>query len=138
MAAHPQPVLSVEPDLDTPDTDLLAWEREPIELLLKHERLEAAWPKGATAVDRARISRRLDDVLDDIAEIHELIADARPWTLAGAAVLLRRTLAAIEAHDYRSPWPEAEPLERRLVAAALGMAGARFSRERIHPAQTRQ
>ncbi len=38
-------------DLDgTADADLLAWERELTELLLEHARLEAAWPKGATAV----------------------------------------------------------------------------------------
>ena len=53
-------------------------------MLLEHERLEAAWPKGATTVDHAGIGRRLEDVLDDIADIHELIADARPRTLAGA------------------------------------------------------
>ena len=41
------------------------------------------------------IGRRLEEVLDDIAEIHDLIADVRPRTLAGAAILLRRALAAI-------------------------------------------
>ncbi len=41
VAAHPQPVHSVEPELDTPDADLLAWEAELEELLLEHERLEA-------------------------------------------------------------------------------------------------
>ena len=111
----------VEPELDTPDADLIAWEAELHELLLEHERLEAAWPKGATAVDRARIGRRLEDVLDDIAEIHELIADARPRTLAGAAVLLRRALAAIG---------DPGRVEARLVGAALRAvdAGTRATR----------
>ncbi len=45
VAAEPQPVHSVEPELDTPNADLLAWERELEELLLQHERFEAAWPK---------------------------------------------------------------------------------------------
>ncbi len=103
VAAQSQPLSPVEPDLDTPDADLLAWERELTDLLLEHERLEAAWPKGATAVDRAAIGRRLEDVLENIAEIHELIADVQPRTLAGAAVLLRRALAAIKVPDIRFP-----------------------------------
>ncbi len=43
---------------------------------------------------------------------------------AGPAVLLRRALAAIEAHDCRSPWREPERVEGRLVVAALGARGA--------------
>lgn len=58
MAVPPEPRAPVEPDLDTPDADLLAWEAELHELLLEHERLEAAWPKCATAIDRAGIGRR--------------------------------------------------------------------------------
>ncbi len=41
------------------DADLIAWERELTELLLEHAHLEAAWPKGATAVERAAIGHRL-------------------------------------------------------------------------------
>ncbi len=135
MAAHPQPVHSVEPYLDTPDADLLAGEAELTELLLEHERLEAAWPKGPTAIDRARIGRRLEEVLDDIAEIHELIADARPRTLAGAAVLLRGALAAIEAHDCRSAWREPERvldlnLQIAMQEEPSGSHRARRKRER--------
>ncbi len=97
------------------DADLIAWEAELTELLLEHERLEAAWPKGETPLERARIGRRLEEVLDDIAEIHELIADARPRTLAGAAVVHRRALAAIG---------DPGRLEARLVGAALGTVEA--------------
>ncbi len=77
VAAQPQPVIPVEPDVDTPDADLMAWERELTELLLEHARLEAALPKGATSVERARIGRSLDDVLEDIAELYELMAEDR-------------------------------------------------------------
>lgn len=121
MAVKPQPAHGVEPDVETPNADLLAWEAELTERLLSHDRLEAAWPKGETAVERAGIGRRLEDVLEDIADIHELIADARPRTLAGAAVLLSRALAAIEAHDCRSPWRQPERVEGRLVEPALGV-----------------
>ncbi len=116
MVAHPQPVHSVEPELDTPDADLIAWEAELTELLLEHARLEAAWPKGAAAVDRAGFGRLLEEVLDDIAEIHEFIDDARPQTLAGAAVLLRRVLAAIGDPGKGEP---------RLVGTALGTIEAK-------------
>jgi hypothetical protein len=44
VAAHLQPALPVESDVDTPDADLIAWEAELTDLLLEHERLEAAWP----------------------------------------------------------------------------------------------
>ncbi len=54
-------------------------------------------------------------MLEDIAEIHERIADARPRTLAGAAVLLRRALAAIG---------DTGKVEPRLVGAALGTVEA--------------
>ena len=49
--------------------------------------------------------------------------------MAGAAVLLRRALAAIEAHDCKSPWAEAGRIEGRLVGAALavGAAGKRVT-----------
>ena len=70
-------------------------------------------------------------MLDDIADIHELIADARPRTLAGAAVLLSRALAAIEAHDCRSPWREPERVEGRLVEPALGVIEASFRAGKI-------
>ncbi len=95
MVAHRQPPYGVEPDVDAPDADLLAWERELVELLLEHERLEAAWPKGEGPLERARTGRRLEGVLEDIGEVHDDIAAARPRTLAGAAVMLRRALAAI-------------------------------------------
>ena len=36
-------------------------------------------------------------------------------------MLLRQALAAIEAHDCRSPWREPERVEGRLVVAALGV-----------------
>ena len=131
VAAHPQPVHSVEPELDTPDADLLAWEAELTELLLEHERLEAAWPKGATPIERARIGRRLEDVLDDIAEIHELMADARPRTLARVAVLLRRALAAIG---------DPGRVEARLVAAGsvrLAQSSIRGTRGSRRPPKQR-
>ena len=65
------------------------------------------------------IERRLEDLLRRIAELQNLIAEAQPKTLVGAAVLLRRALAAIEAHDCHVPLREPERVEERLVAAAL-------------------
>ena len=104
-----------------PDADLLAWEIELDRLVLEHAKLEAAWPKGETAVDRARTGRRYENALNRIAELHGLIVRAQPKTLAGAAVQLRRALATIDAHDCKSPWGEPERVEARLVEAALGV-----------------
>ena len=91
-----------------PDADLLAWEAELDRLVVEHAKLEAAWPKGETAVERARTGRRLDEVLTRIAELHGLIARAQPRTLAGTAVQLRRALAVIDVDDCKSPWREPE------------------------------
>ncbi len=43
----------------------------------------------------------------------------------GATVVLRRALAAIEAHDYSSPWPEPERIKGRMVAALGAVAAGR-------------
>ncbi len=66
-------------------------------------------------MDRAGIGRRLEDVLEDIAEIHELIAEVQPQSLASAAILLRRALAAIG---------DPGKAEARLVGAALEIVEA--------------
>ena len=44
--------------------------------------------------------------------------------MAGAAVVLRRAVAAKESHDCRSPWPESERIEGRLLEAALAVVAA--------------
>ena len=119
---RPSPrVLTVTAPPEHPDADLLAWEAELDHLVVEHARLEASWPKGKTAVERARTGRRLDEVLTRTAELHGLIARTRPRTPASAAVQLRRALAAIEAHDCKSPFANPERIEARLVEAALGV-----------------
>ena len=50
-----------------------------------------------------------------IPEIHQEIAEARPQTLAGAAVVLRRALAAIG---------DPGKVEARLVERVLGVVAA--------------
>ena len=55
---RPSPrVLTVTAPPEHPDADLLAWEAELYHLVVEHARLEAAWPKGKTAVERARTGR---------------------------------------------------------------------------------
>lgn len=66
-----------------------------------------------------------EGALSRIGEVQGLIADAEPETTAGAAAMLRRVLAALDAHNCRSPWPGPERIEGRLVAAALGVVEAR-------------
>lgn len=60
-------------------------------------------------------------VLDGLGELAALIGNTQPKTLAGAAVVLRRALAAIEGHDGRSPFRDDDRVEARLLTSALAL-----------------
>ncbi len=83
------------------DGQLLAWELERNEPRLEQERLHIAWPKGENALARGRAGRRYESARARIGERQHLFAAAEPATRAGAAGLLGRALAAIEAHACR-------------------------------------
>ncbi len=49
--------------------------------LLEFERLDAAWPRGCTAIERAEIGRRREQVLSEIVALRQRIATGRAETL---------------------------------------------------------
>ena len=73
------------------------------------------WPKGKSAVQRARIGRRIEDVLERVSELYGVITTAQPETLQGAAVQLRRALAMLD---------DADVTAQRLIDSALNVVEA--------------
>ncbi len=54
--------------------------------LLDFDRLDEAWPRGRTAIDRAAIGRQREDALFEIVTLRQRIVTARAETKAvGAA-----------------------------------------------------
>lgn len=97
---------------------LVALEQRLAERLLEFEYLDAAWPKGHTAVERARIGRFREDALSEIVVLQDRIVRGRAETLADAAAQLRRlvVMAAEEPHPHALLEP---PDVRGLVASVL-------------------
>ncbi len=60
-----------------PDDPLLSLETELLDLLLRHERLAAAWPRGRNPIERAKIGRQVEDTGTRIAEVMAEIANTR-------------------------------------------------------------
>ncbi len=79
--------------MPAPTESLVALESRLAEALLAFETLDTAWPKGRTAIERARIGRRREDALSEIMVLRHSIATGRAETLADAAVQLRRLVA---------------------------------------------
>ena len=103
-----------------PTESLPALEQYLTERLLAFELLDAAWPKGRTAVERAEIGRQREDALSEIVALRNRIVTARAETLADAAVQLRR----LEVMADEDPQPHvllAVPDARRLVASVLAV-----------------
>ncbi len=50
-----------------PADPLLTLESELHDLLLRHEQLAAAWPRGRNPIERARIDREVEDTRTRIA-----------------------------------------------------------------------
>ncbi len=76
--------------MPAPSETLPALEQRLAERLLYFERLDEAWPKGRTAIERAEIGRHREDALSGIVALRDRIVTARAETLADAAVQLRR------------------------------------------------
>jgi hypothetical protein len=93
-----------------PATPLPAREQRLEARLLELERLHRERPSLSTALPRAEAGQRIDELLDEIAELQRMI-DMRPAeTLEDAAVKLRRLSAYV---DGGQP--------ARLLAGALGV-----------------
>ena len=101
-----------------PSESLPALEQRLAERLLAFEHLDAAWPKGRTAIERTEIGRQCEDALFKIVALRNRIASGRAETLADAAVQLRR-LAVMADEEPRPHVLLASPDARRLVASVL-------------------
>ncbi len=97
-----------------------ALEQRLVDSLLRFEELSEAWPKGATAVERAEIGRRRSVALLDVETLQQRIMRARAATLADAAVQLRR-LAVMADAEPRPHALLASPDARGLVASVLAV-----------------
>ncbi len=107
--------------LKEPGAGLVELERQLEGALIEYERLREAWPKEPGAVARAEIGRQVEDALGRIYGLHHAITRTKAETLPDAAVQIRRALAAIEAHDCKSPFAEAGRTEIILLASALAV-----------------
>ncbi len=107
--------------LREPSAGLVELERQLDGALIEYERLREAWPKEPGAVARAEIGRQVEDALGRIYGLHHAITRTKAETLPDAAVQIRRALAAIEAHDCKSPFAEAGRTEIILLASALAV-----------------
>ena len=113
--------------LKKPAAGLVELERQLESALIEYERLREAWPKKPHVVARAEIGRQVEDALGRIYELHRAITRTQAETLPDAAVQIRRALAAIEAHDCKSPFAEVERSEIKLLGSALAVV------ERVAP-----
>jgi pyruvate-formate lyase len=82
-----------------PTADLPALERQLDAQLIAFEKLDTAWPKAPTALERARIGREREKALLAIRELRGKIAHTPAHNLADAAVLLRRLFVTLETED---------------------------------------
>ena len=76
--------------MPAPSETLPVLEQRLAERLLDFERLDEAWPRGRTAIERAEIGRQREDALSRIVALRDLIVTTRAETLADAAVQFRR------------------------------------------------
>ncbi len=65
-----------------PSETLPVLEQRLTERLLAFETMDAAWPKGRTAIERAEIGREREEALYEIAALRQRIATGRAETLA--------------------------------------------------------
>ncbi len=77
-------------------TSLLALEQRLEACLLELEKTHRARPSLPTALARAEAGQRIDDLLDEIAELQRLIDASPAETLQDTAVKLRRLSAYVE------------------------------------------
>ncbi len=79
-----------------PAADLPALERRLEACLIELERLYEARPRMSDALARAGAGQRIDELLDEIAELQQEVEKSPAETLADAAVQLRRLAAWID------------------------------------------
>ena len=77
------------------DSPLIALEAELESTCAAWAVVSAAWPKAAPGMDRVELGLEEERLTIRIQELQDDIAKAKPSTVAGAAVLLRRLAAQI-------------------------------------------
>ena len=96
----------------SPDAALIEAEAELQALVIEIETLNVLCPAAEPATRRAKIGGCRNTAYERLAELYGVIANAKPRTLAGAAVQLRRALVGLE---------DGMVMEQRLVASALAV-----------------
>ena len=79
-----------------PNPDLASLERHLEALLLKLDNLQRKRPHLPDALARADAGQRIDELLDEIAELQQSIDNSPAETLQDAAVKLRRLSAYVD------------------------------------------
>ncbi len=79
-----------------PAADLPSLEQRLEACLIELERLYEARPRMSDALARAGAGQRIDELLDEIAELQQSIEDSPTETLQDAAVKLRRLSVCID------------------------------------------
>ncbi len=79
-----------------PAPDLPTLERRLEACLIELERLYEARPRMSDALPRAGAGQRIDELLDEIAELQWQIEDSPAVTLEDAAVKLRRLSVCVD------------------------------------------
>ncbi len=99
----------------------MALEQQLAAALIRFDDLDAAWPRGRNAVERAGIGRRREEALSEIMVLRQRIATGRALTLADAAVQLRRLAVEAEEEGPGLRGLLGEPDMRGLVASVLAV-----------------
>ncbi len=107
--------------MPAPSESPAALEHQLAERLPEFERLDAAWPKGCTAVERAEIGREREEALSEIAALRGRIATGRAATLADAAAQLRRLAVEADTEGPNLSGLLGEPDMRGLVVSVLAV-----------------
>ncbi len=79
-----------------PAADLPSLEQRLETHLIELERLYEARPRMSDALARAGAGQRIDELLDEIAELQQSIEDSPAETLQDAAVKLRRLSVCVD------------------------------------------
>ncbi len=120
-----------------PSETLVSLERRLTERLLAFERLDTAWPRGRTMIERADTGRQREDALSGIVALRDRIVTARAETLVDAAVQLRRLAVEAETEAPSLRGLLAGPDMRGLVASVKVMQIATSRKTLTTTARTR-
>ena len=106
-----------------PSETLVALEHRLTERWLAFERLDEAWPRGRTAIERAEIGRQREDVRSGAVALRDRIVTARAETLADAAVQLRRRPGDLTKLNLSSPERKVEESRQHALLASPDARG---------------